>query len=124
MKKRILLLGGSFHQIPIITDAKQRGLYVIICDYLPNNPGHKLADEYHNVSTTDYDSVLKLAKKVKPHFVIAYASDPSAPAAAYVSEKLGLPGNTYESICVLSEKDRFRKLMIENGFNAPRVAII
>ena len=123
-QKRILFLGGAYAQIPIIEAAKKRKWYVITCDYLPDNPGHKLADEYYNVSTTDYEGVLELAKKVKPDYVVAYASDPAAPVAAYVSEKLGLPGNPYESICILSEKDRFRELMIENRFNVPKVVVI
>ena len=42
-KKRILFLGGSYAQIPIIKEAKKKGWYIITCDYLPDNPGHKLA---------------------------------------------------------------------------------
>src|SRR5690554_5161638 len=105
MSKRILFLGGAYAQIPIIKEAKTRGWYIITCDYLPDNPGHKLADEYYNVSTTDYNGILNLAEKVKPDFVVAYASDPAAPIAAYVSEQLGLPGNSFESVKLLSEKD-------------------
>lgn len=120
MQKRVLFLGGAYAQIPIIKEAKNRGWYIITCDYLPDNPGHKLADEYYNVSTTDFQGVLELAKKVIPDYVIAYASDPAAPTAAYVSEQLGLPGNSYKSVQLLSEKDLFRKFLLENGFNTPR----
>lgn len=62
MQKRVLFLGGAYAQIPIIQEAKNRGWYIITCDYLPDNPGHKLADEYYNVSTTDFQGVLELAK--------------------------------------------------------------
>lgn len=118
--KRILFLGGAYAQIPIILEAKRRGWYVITCDYLPENPGHTYADEYHNVSTTDKEKVLELARRLQPDYVVAYASDPAAPVAAYVSEKMGLPGNSYDSIRVLSEKDLFRKFLSENGFKAPK----
>ena len=123
-KKRIILLGGAYSQIPIIIEAKRQGYYVITCDYLPENPGHKLADQYFNISTTDYEEILKLAKQEKPELVIAYASDPAAPIAAYVSEKLGLPGNSYESVRLLSEKDIYRKFLLENGFNTPNYVSI
>ena len=96
--KKILMLGGSMQQIPIIKRAKEMGLYVITCDYCPDNPGHKFADEYYNVSTTDLDAVLELAKRLNIDGIVAYASDPAAPTAAYVSEKLGLPGNPYQSV--------------------------
>ena len=33
--KRLLMLGGSMQQIPIIKMAKEMGHYVITCDYTP-----------------------------------------------------------------------------------------
>jgi biotin carboxylase len=121
---RILFLGAAYTQIPIIQEAKNRGWYIITCDYLPNNPGHKLANETYNVSTTDFEGVLQLAKKVNPDLVVAYASDPAAATAAWVSEQLNLPGNSYRSIQLLSEKDLFRKFLAENGFNSPNAITI
>jgi len=118
--KKILMLGGSMQQIAVIKRAKEMGFYVITCDYLPDNPGHKFADEYYNVSTTDKEAVLDLAKKLNIDGIIAYASDPAAPTAAYVSEKLGICGNPYESVRILTEKDLFRRFLTENGFTVPK----
>lgn len=120
MTKKILFLGAAPSQVPPIEYAKSQGYYVITCDYLPENPGHKLADEYHNISTTDIDAVLDLAQKLKIDGIVAYASDPAAPTAAYVSEKMGLPGNPYASVLTLARKDLFRAFLKENGFNVPR----
>ena len=119
-RRKVLFLGGAYSQLPIIKEARSRGWYVITCDYLPENPGHKLADEYYNISTTDIEGVLNSANSVKPDFVVAYASDPAAQTAAYVSEKIGVFGNDYKSVKLLSEKDLFRKFLESNGFNAPR----
>lgn len=118
--KKILMLGGAMQQIPAIKEAKEKGLYVITCDYLPDNPGHKYADEYYNVSTTDKDAVLELAKACNIDGIVAYASDPAAPTAAYVAEKLGLPGNPCESVEILTQKDLFRDFLQKNGFNTPK----
>lgn len=120
MAKRILFLGGAPTQLPPIQYALEQGHYVITCDYLPENPGHKLANEYHNISTTDKEAVLALAKRLNIDGVVAYASDPSAPTAAYVSEQLGLPGNPYKSVEILARKDLFRDFLKKNGFNVPR----
>ncbi len=117
--KRVLMLGGSHFQTPSIKKAKEMGLYVITCDYLPDNPGHKFADEYHNVSTTDKEKVLELAKTLNLDGVVCYASDPAAETQAYVAEKLGLHGNPYESVRILSNKNLFRKFLSENGFTTP-----
>lgn len=118
--KKILLLGGSYFQIPSIKTAKEMGYYTITCDYLPNNPGHRFADEYHNVSTTDKEAVLKLAKELQIDGVVCYASDPAAPTAAYVAENLGLPTSPFKSVELLSNKDLFRAFLKENGFNVPK----
>ena len=118
--KKLLMLGGSLYQTFAIKEAKRLGYYVITADYLPSNPGHKYADEYHNVSTTDKEAVLKLAKELNVDGVVAYASDPAAPSAAYVCEQMGLPTSPYKSVEILSNKDLFRQFLQENGFNCPK----
>ena len=120
--KKILMLGGSMQQIPAIEAAKNMGIHTITCDYLPDNPGHKYSDEYYNVSTTDKEAVLELAKRLQIDGIVAYASDPAAPTAAYVSEKMGLSGNPFESVEILTQKDKFREFLSKNGFNTPQAA--
>lgn len=119
MQEKILILGGSHFQIPVIKYAKSAGYYVVTCDYLPDNPGHKYADEYHNVSTTDQEAVLELARQLKIDGILAYASDPAALTGAYVGNEMGLPSNQYESVQVLSNKDMYRSFLRSEGFNTP-----
>ena len=120
--KKLMFLGGAMQQIPAIKRAKEWGIYVIICDYLMDNPGQQYADEYYNISTTDKDAVLHLAKKIGIDGIVAYASDPAAPTAAYVANQLSLPGNPYESVNILTQKDLFRDFLQKNGFNCPKAA--
>ncbi len=121
--KRLLMLGGSTSQVCAIKKAKKMGYYVIICDYLSDNPGQFVADEFYQVSTTDKEAVLELAKSMNLDGVVCYASDPAAPTAAYVCEKLGFPTNPYNSVMVLSNKDTFRKFLKEHNFNVPSVSV-
>lgn len=114
------MLGGSLYQVYAIKEAVRLGYYVITCDYLPSNPGHRFAHEYHNVSTTDKEAVLRLAKELQVDGVVAYASDPAAPTAAYVCEQLGLPTSPYRSVEILSNKDLFRAFLQKHGFNCPK----
>lgn len=118
--KKILLLGGSYQQIIAITTAKKLGYYTILCDFLDDNPGQKYCDKFYLASTTDKDLILDIAKKEKIDGILAYASDPAAPTAAYVAEKMGLPGNPYKAVEILCNKDIFRKFLYENGFNTPK----
>ena len=117
--KKLLLLGGSAQQVIAIETAKRLGYYTVLCDFLTDNPGQYHADKFYLVSTTDKDAVLEVAKKESIDGVLAYASDPAAPTAAYVAEKLGLPGNPYESVEILCNKDRFREFLKNNGFCTP-----
>ena len=118
--KKILLLGGSAQQIVAIQTAKRHGFYTVLCDYLPDNPGQYEADRFYLVSTTDKDAVLKVAQEEHIDGVLAYASDPAAPTAAYVAERLSLPTNPYESVETLCNKDKFRAFLKENGFSTPQ----
>lgn len=120
--KKILLLGGSAQQVVAIETAKKLGYYTVLCDYLPDDPGRLKADRFYLVSTTDKDRVLEVAQKERIDGVLAYASDPAAPTAAYVAEKMGLPTNPYHSVDILCSKDKFRDFLKANGFNAPVAA--
>ena len=117
--KKLLVLGGSPFQVPLIEKAKEMGLYVITCDYLPENPGHELADEYHNASTTDKEAILALARKLEIDAITTFCSDPAVPTVAHVADNLGLPGPSLASIEQLTEKDKFRSLMQKIGLNVP-----
>ena len=118
--KKILLLGGSAQQVIAIETAKRLGYYTVLCDFLPDNPGQYTADKFYLVSTTDKEAVLDVAQKERVNGILAYASDPAAPTAAYVAEKMGLPGNPYESVDILCNKDKFRAFLKKNGFCTPK----
>lgn len=117
--KTLLLLGGSGQQVVAIETAKRLGYRTVLCDFLPDNPGQYTADKFYLVSTTDKEAVLEVAKKEKVDGVLAYASDPAAPTAAYVAESLGLPTNPSSAVETLCNKDLFRDFLRENGFNTP-----
>ena len=120
--KKILLLGGSAQQVIAIEKAKELGYYTVLCDFLPDNPGQYVADAFYLVSTTDKEAVLQVAREEKVQGILAYASDPAAPTAAYVAEKMGLPGSPYASVDILCNKDKFRAFLADNGFCTPRAA--
>jgi biotin carboxylase len=119
-RKKLLLLGGSAQQVVAIETAKNLGYETILCDYLPDNPGQHYAHRFYQVSTTDKAAILAIAQQEKIDGIVAYASDPAAPTAAYVAEVMGLPGNPAASVEILCNKDQFRRFLAENEFNAPQ----
>ncbi|HJG37659.1 MULTISPECIES: ATP-grasp domain-containing protein [Enorma] len=118
--KSILLLGGSRQQVVAIETAKRLGYRTVLCDYLVDNPGQYAADVYYGESTTDREAVFRIAQAEQVSGVLAYASDPAALSAAFVAEKMNLPGNPLQSVEVLSTKHLFRSFLAGHGFNCPR----
>lgn len=119
--KKLMILGGSRYIIPVIKKAHELGIYVITCDYLPDNIAHKYSDEYVNVSIVEKDEVLKVAQQLKIDGIISFACDPGVVTAAYVAEKMGLPFQcSYGSAKILQDKGLFRQFLIDNAFNSPK----
>lgn len=114
-----MLLGGLRYLLPVIEAAHKLGLYVITCDYLPDNIAHKYSDEYRNVSIIDKEAVLAAARELQIDGIMSFAVDPGVVTAAYVQQEMGLPGCPYESVCILQNKDRFREFLRAHGFNCP-----
>lgn len=106
-------------QVVAIRAARRLGYRTVLCDYLPDNPGQYEADVFYQESTTDPERMLAIARKEQVSGVLAYASDPAAPTAAYISEQLGLAGNPLASVETLSVKHLFRKHLAEHGFPCP-----
>lgn len=118
--KKLMILGGSRYAIPVIEAAHKLGVYVITCDYLPDNIAHKYSDEYCNVSIIEKDKVLEEALRLKIDGIMSFACDPGVVTAAYVADRMGFPNvGPYESVCILQNKGKFRSFLKENGFNVP-----
>lgn len=118
--KKLMVLGGSRYALPVIKAAHDLGIYVITCDYLPDNIAHKYSDEYCNVSIIDKEKTFEAAKKLNIDGIMSFACDPGVITAAYVAEQMGLPNvGPYESVCILQNKSKFRKFLTQNGFTVP-----
>ena len=118
-QRSILLLGGSKQQVVAIEAAKRLGYRTVLCDYLPDNPGQFSADIFYQESTTDREKMLEIARRERVEGVLAYSSDPAAPTAAYVAEKLGLPTNPLKAVETLSVKHLFREHLHKAGLPCP-----
>lgn len=118
--KKLMVLGGARYALPVIEAAHKLGIYVITCDYLPDNIAHKYSDEYCNVSIIDKEATLEAAQRLKIDGIMSFACDPGVVTAAYIAEKMGLPNvGPYESVCILQNKGKFRKFLTDNGFTVP-----
>lgn len=123
MEKLLILGGKPIGSMEIVAKAKQKGIYTIVADYLPENesPAKAIADEQWNISV---DQVDKLAKKVIAEHVngvVAGVHEFCLRKAIQVCDRCGLP-----SWCTLkqwdncSNKKDFKALCIKNGIDVAR----
>ena len=127
---KILFLGAAKFQTPPIEYARKAGYTVITADNLPTNYGHQFAHRSYNVSTTDIEGILEVAKKEKIDGVVSFGSDVSMDACVAVAKALKLPSsvNDQEGINILVNKKLFRQFMVEKkiqniyfkGFHDPK----
>lgn len=124
MGKKLLILGGARYAIPVIEAAHTLGAEAYTCDYLPENIAHSFSDGYINASVVDNEAVLKAAESIGADGIISFACDPGVVSAAYAAEMLGLPfQGSYEAVTILQDKQKFRSLLRDNGFNCPELHV-
>lgn len=117
-KRKLLMLGGSKAQVPLIEAAQAEGYYVVLVDFTATNPGITLADKHYQVNFMDREKVLQIAMQEQVNGVISN-SEAAMTVVAYISEQLNLVGNTLESIRNVSSKIDFRALQKKIGVYAP-----
>lgn len=121
MKKKLLIVGGSYGDIPLIIEAKKLGFYVITTGNNPNDLGHKFSDEVHLRDFSKKDEILELARNLKIDAIVPSCHDLSMICSSYVAEKLSLKGfDSYETTINLHHKDRFRKIATELNLMVPK----
>ena len=120
MKKRLLILNGSWGEVPLIKAAKELGFHVITSGNKPQAFGHQFADEYICGNYSNLDEMVQVAKDCKADAICAAANDLGGITAAYVGEKLGLKGHdSYETCLLLHHKDKFKRFARENNIMTP-----
>jgi biotin carboxylase len=124
-QKKLLIVGGSHADIPIIQAAQELGYWVITSGNNPNDLGHKYSDEYQPEDYSKPDRILLLAKRLKIDAVCASSNDFSAISCAYTAEKLHLSGHdNYKTSLIIHHKNKFRAFSLKNHISVPKAISI
>ena len=117
---KLLILGGSHAEIPLIKSAKKLGFYVITTGNKENDLGHKYADEYIKEDFSNKEKMYELALKLKIDAICPGANDFAAISCSYVAEKLGFNHyDNYETSLTIHHKDKFREFAIKHNLSVP-----
>lgn len=119
-QKKLLLIGASIGQVPLLQKAKSQGINVTVATIPGNYPCIEMADDVIYRDIYDRDGIVEEAKKRGITAVTSDQNDLMNPTVAYVSEKLGLPGNSFETVMSYCDKNRFRTNCEKAGVPVPR----
>ena len=118
--QKLLIIGAGIGQVPLLKKAKARGIHVTVVSIPGNYPCFDLADDVIYMDIYDRDGIVVEAKKRGITAVISDQNDLMMPTVAYVAEKLGLPGNKFETVMTFCNKNRFREMCDAAGVPCPK----
>lgn len=109
-KYKVLILCTSHNDLGMVRALRRMGCYIIATGGIEGMPGEKYADEYICADYSKKELILKIAQDKKIDAVCQCCNDYGVYTAAYVAEKLGLPGyDSYDTTLLLHNKDRFKR---------------
>lgn len=120
MKKKVLLLCASHNDLGMIRALRKLGCYIIATGNVPDLVGQKEVDQYIQADYSDKERILEIARTEKIDLICQCCNDYGVYTAAYVAEKLGLPGyDSYQTTLLLHNKDRFKEFALEQNILSP-----
>ena len=93
--KTLAIIGASYLQLPLVKKAKELGLHTICFAWVEGAVCKDEADEFFPISIVEKEQILEVCLEKQIDGICTIASDVAAPTVAYVAEKMGLVGNTY-----------------------------
>ncbi|HSR67498.1 MAG TPA: ATP-grasp domain-containing protein [Acidobacteriota bacterium] len=89
--RSLLIVGGSYEQVPLIEKAARRGWRTVVMDFDRQAPGLAIADVPALESTRDVEAAVQLARRHKVRAILTSASESAVVTVAEAARRLGLP---------------------------------
>ena len=112
---RLLVTGGAIGDIPTIQIAQEMGLEIFTSGNRPQDPGHRIVDQYIGADYTDVTGIAKLVRDQKIDFIIPSCHDTAYITAAAVAKIYSLPGFDDPKISVMIHRKDELALGITNA---------
>lgn len=113
------VLGGGPWQLPTIRRAKSLGFRVLVTDGFAERPGFALADVSEVVDLLDPDRTLEAAQRHRIDGILCDTTDTGVRTAAFVADRLGLPGVGLRAAEVCTDKSLLRQALASRGLPCP-----
>uniref|UniRef100_UPI0040473D11 ATP-grasp domain-containing protein n=1 Tax=Algoriphagus sp. TaxID=1872435 RepID=UPI0040473D11 len=121
--KKILVLGASDIQVPLILKCKENGLFTIVIDKDINAIGGKFADLFLEISTNDLPSICNLVQEQNLDAIIT-TSDFPVQIVSKVASQFNLISCSIYVAELCTNKFWQRSFLEDSGFHIPRYELI
>jgi carbamoyl-phosphate synthase large subunit len=118
-QKLLHVLGGGAWQVPTVRLARALGHRVLVTDVYANRPAYALAHHHEVIDICDRRRTLEAAERYRIDGIVCDTTDVGVPTAAYVAERLGLPGIGLEVAERFTNKFQMRSLTRQAGLPCP-----
>ena len=117
--KKLMILGATQTQVPLIRAAKKLGYYTIVAGVKGNYPGIAEADEPCFVDIRDPKAVLAEARRLEIDGIATCCMDMPVRALGYTAEQMGLVGLTEHAALLSNQKLAMKEAFVVGGVKSP-----
>ena len=118
--KTLAIIGASYLQRPLAEKAREMGLRTICFAWAEGAICADLVDVFYPISIVEKEQILEICIKEQIDGICTIASDVAAPTVAFVAEKMGLVGNSYEASLKANNKWLMRQSFSSAGVVCPQ----
>lgn len=122
--KKILILGASFLQVPIIKEANRLGYKSIVIDQNPQAEGFRYADDYKLISTLDYKKIRELVADARPDGIVTAATDMPMRVISKIGQEFNLNTIPYNVACNTTDKVLMREKLYMDNVPMPKFKVV
>ncbi len=117
--KKLMILGATYTQVPLIRAAKRLGYHTIVAGIKGDYPGIAEADEACFVDIRDPHAVLNAAKQLEIDGIATCCMDMPVRALGYTAEQMGLVGLTEHAALLSNQKLAMKEAFVQGGVKSP-----
>lgn len=115
MKPKLLVIGGSHDQRPMILKGRELGCHVIVADGNAAAPAFSLADEALVIDTSNHEALVSAARERGIAGVCTMATNLGPRSVAHVAHALGLPAISETAALAATDKHLMKQACLAAG---------
>ena len=118
--KKVLILGGSHRDIPLIKASQELGYFVITLGDRDYYMGHEYSDRYYKINFNDLTKVKEIIESEKIDYLLPGSGEESYLNTVQLAQELNI-GNfdSLEVAKLVHNKWKFKEFCLENSISTP-----